>query len=407
MKALTHSFRSPFGSTVLAGLLSALLSSFAIAATININPVKDNTLYEYDMSAGDRSNGAGIYMFAGRTNNGLLRRGVIAFDIAASIPAGSTINSVSLRLNMSRTVFATARTVSLYKLLTDWGEGTSDAELEEGSGAPATTNDATWRHRFFSTSLWTTQGGDFSTTLSASSAVGDLGFYTWSSAQLTADVQSWLDTPASNFGWVIVGAEAVNETAKRFDTRESSNPPVLTIDFTPPAGAPQPVSVVSRKAHGISGTFDIDLLAASPRTECRTGGAGGNYQVLVTFARSVTVGGVSVQSRDNMATATQSAAGAVVTVNLAAVANIQTAMITLTNVNDGVTAGDVVIPFRVLVGDTTGNGSVTASDIGQVKGQSGQAVTSGNFRLDVTSNGGSINASDIGLVKSLSGTQLP
>ncbi len=84
-----------------------------------------------------------------------------------------------------------------------------------------------------------------------------------------------------------------------------------------------------------------------------------------------------------------------------------TAGITLTNVNDGTNVGDVAIPFRVLVGDTNGNGSVTASDIGEVKGQSGQAVTAANFRTDVTANGGSITASDIGLVKSASGTQLP
>jgi hypothetical protein len=61
----------------------------------------------------------------------------------------------------------------------------------------------------------------------------------------------------------------------------------------------------------------------------------------------------------------------------------------------------------VLAGDTTGNGSVSATDIGQVKSQSGQAVNAVNFRADVTANGGSISASDIGLVKSKSGTQLP
>ena len=82
-------------------------------------------------------------------------------------------------------------------------------------------------------------------------------------------------------------------------------------------------------------------------------------------------------------------------------------MITLTNVNNGISSGDVVIPFRVLIGDSTGNGSVTATDIGQVKAQSGQPVTGANFRADLTANGGSITASDIGLVKSASGTQLP
>ena len=61
----------------------------------------------------------------------------------------------------------------------------------------------------------------------------------------------------------------------------------------------------------------------------------------------------------------------------------------------------------ILVGDTNGNGSVSSSDIAQVKALSGQTVTSTNFRSDVTASGGTINASDVGLVKSKSGTSLP
>ena len=50
---------------------------------------------------------------------------------------------------------------------------------------------------------------------------------------------------------------------------------------------PAPVTVVARKMHGALGPFDIDLLAAvPPRTECRTGGAGGVHQVVATFAGS-------------------------------------------------------------------------------------------------------------------------
>jgi hypothetical protein len=407
MKALPESLRQLLYVVILAAVFAAFSATRTTAATININPSKDNTLYQFVASDVDRSNGIGTHLFTGTTEDSLIRRGVIAFDIAAAIPAGSTINSATLHMNMSRANNTTARTVGLYKLLTDWGEGTSDAPEQEGRGAPATTNDATWRHRFFSSSLWTTQGGNFSTTLSASASVGATGLYNWSSAQLAADVQAWLDTPASNFGWLILGSESTAGTAKRFDTRESVNPPVLIIDYTAPSNPPQPVSVVSRKPHGSSGTFDIDLLAATVRTECRTGGAGGNYQVVVSFANPVTVAGVSVTSSNGMATATQTVSGSVVTVDLAGVANVQTAMITLMNVSNGTNSGDVVIPFRVLIGDTNGNGSVTASDIGQVKGQSGQAVTIANFRTDVTANGGSITASDIGLVKSASGTQLP
>ena len=61
------------------------------AGIINIMPSKDNTLYEYDPVEGDHSNGAGFHFFAGENGMGELRCGVLAFDIAATIPAGSTI----------------------------------------------------------------------------------------------------------------------------------------------------------------------------------------------------------------------------------------------------------------------------------------------------------------------------
>lgn len=205
----------------------------ARANTVSITPSKDNTLYQYIPADGDRSNGVGLHFFTGETGMGELRRGVLAFDVAAHIPAGSTITAVSLTLNMSRTPSATAYTTELHKLLADWGEGTSHAPGEEGDGAPATPNDATWRHRFFDTIFWTTQGGDFSPTVSASQSVGPLGMYTWSSAQMTADVQSWLDSPSSNFGWLVLGDESAIATSKRFDTRESASPPILTIEFIP------------------------------------------------------------------------------------------------------------------------------------------------------------------------------
>jgi hypothetical protein len=147
---------------------------------------------------------------------------------------------VSLSMNMSMTASGTPRTIELHRLLADWGEGTSHAGGGEGGGAPATPNDATWRHRFYDTIFWTTQGGDFSVTVSASQSVGLAGQYTWSSAPMVADVQSWLDNPASNFGWLVLGDESAAATAKRFDTRESASPPVLSIQYTAPRVLPTP-----------------------------------------------------------------------------------------------------------------------------------------------------------------------
>src|ERR1043166_250165 len=229
----------------LASVFGCSAATSATSAIINIFPRKDNTLYEYDAAEGDHSNGAGLHFFAGMNNESEIRRGVFAFDVAGSIPHGSTIVAVSLSMNMSRTMSDTTRIVELHKLLADWGEGTSHAPGGEGDGAPAMPSDATWRHRFFDTTFWTTPGGDFSVTVSASQSVGPIGQYTWSSAQMVTDVQSWLANPATNFGWLLLGDESAAATTKRFDTRESASPPVLTIEYVRTAPSPRPLPTLT------------------------------------------------------------------------------------------------------------------------------------------------------------------
>ena len=161
---------------------------------VQLPTVKDNTLYQ-DIN-GNLSNGAGEHFFAGSTGTSSLQRGVIAFDIAGNIPAGSTISTVTLRLHMSRTNFIAApETIELHRLLADWGEATSDAAGEEGGGAAAIAGDATWLHRFFNTDNWATPGGNFSATVSGVQTVGVIGDYTWTSTQMVQDVQAWLDNP--------------------------------------------------------------------------------------------------------------------------------------------------------------------------------------------------------------------
>lgn len=172
-----------------------------------------------------------------------------------------------------------------------------------------------------------------------------------------------------------------------------------------------PVSVVSRKSHGGAGTFDIPLpTSGTPGVECRSGGGNGSYTVVFKFANTLTsVADAKVTS----GTATVSGSGIGTdaheyVVNLTGVANAQTIVITLTNVYDsaGNSSSTVSVPMSILIGDTTGNGAVNSSDVGQTKQQTGAAVTSSNFREDVTVDG-SINSSDIGSVKTKVGTALP
>lgn len=175
----------------------------------------------------------------------------------------------------------------------------------------------------------------------------------------------------------------------------------------PPSTPPTPSAVVSRKLHnGVP--FDIDLpLTGNVGIECRSGGASNDYQVVLTFAAAVTFNSASITSGTGSVSSSSGSGTTTVTVDLTGVTSAQRITVTLIGLSNASGTGDLGVPMGVLVGDTTGNGSVTASDIGQVKAQSGQAVTPSNFRLDVTANGGTINASDIGLVKSKSGTVLP
>ena len=84
-------------TAVLAGAIGYAGMGSASANIINITPSKDNTLYQYNPAEGDLSNGAGFHFFAGENAMGEVRRGVLAFDVAGMIPAGSTITAVTLR----------------------------------------------------------------------------------------------------------------------------------------------------------------------------------------------------------------------------------------------------------------------------------------------------------------------
>jgi hypothetical protein len=183
-----------------------------VTLTVDLEPVKDNTLYENE--SGSLSNGKGDYLFAGQTGQSATRRALLAFDVAGNIPADATIISATLMLHMSKSV-AVATDVTVHTLQQDWGEGASNAEDEEGSGAAAAANDATWP--------------------TATTAVAGVGAYSWQSAALTANVQSWLSAPETNFGWILLGNESAASTAKRFDSRENptvENRPVLTITYS-------------------------------------------------------------------------------------------------------------------------------------------------------------------------------
>lgn len=219
------------------GFVFAALTSFATLTaqtTVAVPCAADNTLYQ--SVNGDLSNGAGPGIFVGLTATGSIRRAVLRFDVAAALPAGAKVLSARLDLNVAQSTVALPIAMTGHRVLQSWGEGTSIAVGGGGGGAPATTNDATWLYRFWNTSQWTTPGGDFAASPSFTAAMPTLGaFSTDLSRAAAADVQSWLDTPATNFGWLLRTNEQLPSTAHRLDSRESPGlKPSLSVTYLLP-----------------------------------------------------------------------------------------------------------------------------------------------------------------------------
>ncbi len=226
---------------LVSGLAVGTFASASEAVVVSITSSLDNTLIQN--ATGDLSNGAGSGMFVGNTHQSgdNIRRGLIAFDVASAIPAGSIITNVSLTLTANRTAGG-SNTIGLFPVLASWGQAGSDSGPFGGSGTDSRPGDATWVHRFYAGvggTLWTNPGGDFNPVATAARAVSGTGTYTWvSNASMVALVQNWLNNPGQNFGWMLKSTnENLSQNAKRFATREEPNVaarPSLVIEYTIP-----------------------------------------------------------------------------------------------------------------------------------------------------------------------------
>jgi len=230
--------------------VSAVLTGAAIAqTTVNIAAKNDNTLYEDP--TGSLSNGAGGSFFVGQTATGAIRRAVVRFDVGTVIPAGAKVVAASLTLSVVQSTDILPLPTGAHRVSQAWGEGTSVAPGNGGGGGPAALNDATWIHTFSNTSLWTNAGGDFAAVPSFTLALPQSGVVNAPAEPgLVTDVQSWIDTPATNFGWVLKAqSEATAGTARRIASKEAlSGRPFLTVTYLLPGeigtwgtGCPSPV----------------------------------------------------------------------------------------------------------------------------------------------------------------------
>ncbi|MCI0744154.1 MAG: PEP-CTERM sorting domain-containing protein, partial [Verrucomicrobia subdivision 3 bacterium] len=110
-----------------------------------------------------------------------------------------------------------------------------------GMGGPAAPGDATWLHRFAFSDFWAAPGGapgiDFNPTYSSAALIFGLDSYQFEGTlDMINDVQSWLDNPGTNFGWMLMtSSEELPFTGRRFASREDPNGagPLLFVEYEP------------------------------------------------------------------------------------------------------------------------------------------------------------------------------
>lgn len=219
-------------------LVAVLCLGFAsahAATTISLRPVADTSIFFANGLTNNNFGGGNTFTAGGRPiTHGGLCRALLLFDVAGSVPAGATINSVSLGLTVMDSPPGTsvASVFDLNRLTASWAEGNG----ADHGGSTAGPNEATWFKRFGTLGpAWTTPGGDFSSVVSGSAMITGTGRYTFGSApNLISDVQSWLDNPGSDFGWILRSeTENTPRTIRRFASRlDSANSPVLLIQYT-------------------------------------------------------------------------------------------------------------------------------------------------------------------------------
>lgn len=182
----------------------------------------------------------------------------------------------------------------------------------------------------------------------------------------------------------------------------------LEITAIEPPPAPVAGGAVSRLKHGTGVDWDIVLPLTGPSgVESRRKTAAGNFNIVFTFDKPVVSASAQLTGVGQVDGA-PAVSGNTVAVALTGVSNAQTVTLQLSNVVpvDGGPGGSATVTFRVLQGDVTGDGAVTAADADKVKSLLCPTLGAATFSCDVDANG-LLNTGDVLLTKSKLNTTAP
>lgn len=200
-------------------LILALSHSFYVfSQTVEVELAAsiDNTIFK----GSNLSNGLGEYIFTGTTNQGVIKRALLQFDLTDALPEGVLADSAKIFLHPTK-VKPGSTQVQLHMVTTEWGEGTSRATDGDGKGARATLGDATWTFARYSKDPWINSGGDYIDTTTSAKITVSLGNVTSIKGdRITRDVNNWLQDSVMNYGWIIIGDESKTATSVKFASKD-------------------------------------------------------------------------------------------------------------------------------------------------------------------------------------------
>lgn len=229
--AVWYEFSKPYGEVQGA----QTTTTFTADDDGKINKSSTTTNFGSDTTMELNRNGAGT----------ATRRVLVKFDLS-SIPSNATLTSATLKLFQSGSASGLSGVqMDLHRLTRGWTE-----------------NQFTWNKSDNSTN-WTTAGGDFAGTATASvtpSSSGSNG--TQHDFTVTTDVASFVAGTDTNYGWVLkFNNESTSGVMPTFHTLESSTSgsrPQLTVTYTTPSA---PTTTIVSTLQRRDGTGIVDITA--------------------------------------------------------------------------------------------------------------------------------------------------
>jgi hypothetical protein len=183
----------------------------------------------------DNNDGASLSIYTGKNGQGGLMRGLIRFDLPAGLQGRVTVSRVVLTMvtrgtGLGDAVAPTPATESLEPVAAAWAEGSGfgDGTTSNTVGQPCAAHGATWNDPDCASGVAWAGGGALAPSGTASVPGAVETPVVWDSDQggagMTADVQSWIDTPDANHGWLIASSTESGTAgqAQRFHSREAA-----------------------------------------------------------------------------------------------------------------------------------------------------------------------------------------